>query len=202
MFEEAINESVCENNTEIVFEPITHSYMVGGKRLPSVSEIMRPLSDGYYNGLPLAVLENAANRGKRVHEAVEMLEVFGVSSDSKEIQPYLLGYKMARTVENFTCIANEVMMTNGEYCGTLDMLAKLGDELVIIDLKATSQINFELIEVQLAAYQELARYNDNPINDVYVLHLKPSSYKFVKIEPNYELWETLKAQWKSNHETI
>lgn len=200
MFEEAIKQSVREDNAEIVFEPITHSYHVGGKRLPSVSEIMRPLTDAYYSQIPSELLQNAANRGKRVHEAVEMFDVFGVECESKEIMPYLLGYKMALRLEKFSPIVNEQMLTNNEFCGTLDMIATHDNKLVIIDLKATSQINYELIEVQLAAYKELCVFNDKPIEKTFVLHLKPNSYKFVEITPNEDLWETLKGQWKANHE--
>ena len=192
-------KSIRKNNTEIDFEPITHTYSVKGRRLPSVSEIMRPLTDAYYSTIPHAVLDNASNRGTRVHEAIEMYDVLGVEANDKEIKPYLLGYKMAKNVEKFYSIQNEIMLTNGEYCGTLDIIGQLGKDLVIIDLKATSKINYELIEVQLAGYLELAKANGYQIEKTYVCHVKPSSYKFVEIDPNVELWEQLKQDW-SNRE--
>lgn len=198
MFEENKDKSIREDYHEIIFEPITHSYLVGGKVLPSVSEIMKPLSTEYYKDIPEAIMNGAASRGKRVHEAIEIYDLFGVENESKEIKPYLLAYKMARQLERFTPIVNEKMLTNGEYCGTLDIIATLGDELVIVDLKATSQINFDLLEVQLAAYRELSIANGFEINKTFVCHLKPNSYKFVEIIPNDYLWQQLKNEWIVN----
>lgn len=200
MPKEINNQSICENNFEIEFEEETHTYKVDGKRLPSVSEIMRPLSEDYYKDLPKEILNKAAERGKRVHLAIELYDVFGVEDDSKEVKPYLLGYKMARSLEHFQPKHSEIRLTNGEYCGTLDMLALEDGKNIIIDLKATSKINIELLEVQLAAYQELANFNGYSVDKLYCLHIKPNGYKYVQIVPNELLWQELKKQWRNKYE--
>lgn len=198
MFKEINNEVFHQNYPKIIFDETVHRYTVGGEILPSVSEIMRPLSEQYYADIPASVMEKARDRGTQVHKSVEMFEVFGVMPTSKEIIPYVLGYKMAKSLEKFQPIASEIMLTNGEFCGTLDMIA-MRDVMVIIDLKATSKINYELIEVQLAGYLELCLANFKPIEKCFVLHLKPNTYKFTEIIPNYDLWNTLKGQWHSEH---
>jgi hypothetical protein len=180
-----------------VFDEVLHRYTIDGKILPSVSEIMKPLSEQYYSNVDKNVLRNAAYRGTRIHKAIEMFHQFGIETDEQDIKPYLLGYKMAYMLEGYEPVYNEIMLTNNEYCGTIDMIAKRGDEIIIIDLKATSKINFELIEVQLAGYQELVKHVGMDCK-TYVLHVKKGAYKFIEIEPNYNMWEDLKRQWQND----
>lgn len=202
MSEEINDQSICKNNFEIDFDEDTHTYYVNGVRKPSVSAIMRPISDKHYNDMnvPKSVIEKAAKRGTLVHEAIDLYDTFGVETENKEIKPYLLGYKMAKRLEVLFPKYNEIRLTNGDYCGTLDMIAIKDNELILIDLKATSKINYELLEVQLCAYKELANFNGHSIDKTYCLHIKPNNYKLVKIEPNVALWEELKKEWREKHE--
>ena len=55
---------------KIDFEPVRHTYMLGGYTIPSVTQIMRPMSLMLYNDVPQDVLFEAADRGTRAHEQV------------------------------------------------------------------------------------------------------------------------------------
>jgi len=194
MCERNVCEIVVTNPAEIEFIEDSHTYIVDGLILPSVSEIMRTVAMKYYANIEKAVLDKAADRGKRVHSSVELFEKIGVLPDD-EIRPYLTQYKIAKKLKGFEPTWIEERLTNGAYCGTLDMIARYRGQPVIIDLKATSKINTELLEVQLAAYLELARYNGFDITECYCLHLKKDGFKFVEVLPNVPMWEQLKEDY-------
>ena len=183
--------------TQIDFVEVTHQYFVDGRELPSVSTIMQNLSRDYYADIHPVRLAKPANRRTRVHKAIEMFEKFGIEEEDEEIKPYLRNYKVAKKLKGFQVINTELMLTNHEFCGTLDMMALYKNELVIIDLKATSKLNTILREVQLAAYLELAIANGFDISKCYCLLIKEDSHKFVEVRPNVMLWEELKNEHKN-----
>ena len=57
-------------DVKIDFEAEHHIYTLRGIRLPSVTQIMEPMSLMLYKGIPADVLFEAANRGTRAHEQV------------------------------------------------------------------------------------------------------------------------------------
>jgi hypothetical protein len=167
---------------------------VGDRRLPSVSHIMSEMSKQYYTDINPEVLENARERGTRVHKAIEMAEQFGVYDE--EVKDYVVQYLKVKSAYKFVPIAQELRITNLEYCGTVDMLAILNDELILIDLKATSKINTELVEVQMAGYVNLLTHYGIDIKTVKVLHLTAKSGKLKTITPNFNMWNQLCADYE------
>ena len=67
---------------ELQFCEKTHTYTVNGFVVPSVSEIMKPLSAAHYGGIDTDTLNKAANRGTIVHAAVENYLLFGIEDIS------------------------------------------------------------------------------------------------------------------------
>lgn len=177
------------NFKEISFDEETHKYVVGGVQLPSVTQIMKKLTENYYTDISPAVLKKAAERGTQVHQMLEMYETFGAVFG--ENLDHLLQYQRLKKVYRFVPIIQEVPLTNGIYCGTVDMLATLDDQLILVDVKATSKINDILLEVQLAGYLQLLNDNGIEVKNAYVLHLTKNAGKFKKINPNFMLWNEL-----------
>lgn len=69
-----------------------HEYVVGDKKIPAVSEILRFLSREMYSSISQYTLDNAADRGKRVHKACEVLDKYGEAEIDKDIEPYIKAY--------------------------------------------------------------------------------------------------------------
>ena len=199
MYETNNKKKLPKSKYQVEFLEESHTYIYEGVIIPSVSEVMNPLSEKKYATISKARLENAADRGTRVHKAVEEFEKTGKHTDDLEIRPYLMAYRIAKKLHKFEVFDNEKRLTNGRYAGTLDMIAKLDGKLIIIDLKATSVINYELLEVQLAAYHELCRFNKINIQETYVLHLKPGSFKFLEIQPNFPMWTHLLEHYEQKN---
>jgi hypothetical protein len=179
----------------IEFIDSTHTYLVNGVIVPSVTQIMKPVSEAYYADIPSFVLNNAAGRGTRVHKAIYDYENGDETDD--ELLPYLRTYLTAKKLKGFEPIKQEFVLTDGTFCGTIDMLATMDKEQVLIDLKVTSKFNKELAEIQLAGYEELCEKNNIQVGRSYILHLTKDSYKLHKVTPNYDKWAELKKNYES-----
>ena len=56
---------------ELTFDPEKHIYRLDGFIIPSVTQVMKPLSDEKYKDVDQEVLDAAAKRGTAVHSACE-----------------------------------------------------------------------------------------------------------------------------------
>lgn len=181
---------------QIEFIPDSHTYMVDGIIVPSVSQIMRPVSEKYYNGISAQVLDHAAKRGTRVHQAIYDMEVNCLPHKvfNVDIQSYLSNWLVIKKLKNIRPENQEIMLTNGKFCGTLDMIAMVDDQLSIIDFKTTAKVNKDLVEIQLAGYKELCEFNGWNIEKCYIIHLRKDGVKLHDITPNTNYWKELRDE--------
>jgi len=190
MYEEEQSQIIHKAGNKIDFIEDGHRYVVNGIELPSVSKIMESLSKEKYANIDVVTLERASKRGTKVHKTVELFENLGLLA-TDDMREYLIEYQIAKRLYNIEVCNTELMMTNGRYCGTVDQISLLDGHLCIVDIKATSMINTDLLEVQLAGYLQLAYDNGFIIEKTYVLQLKKDGFKFKEIIPNNMLWQSL-----------
>lgn len=144
----------------IDFDPDTHTYTLGGRRLPSVTQVLDPL--GSYAGIPLDVLERKADIGDAVHLASEMYDrgELDIGSVPKEIAGYFAGWVKFREETGFIprSIEERVWSARHHFAGTLDrtgMFTKLDGikpaGMALVDLKCTYRL-LPAVGPQLAAY--------------------------------------------------
>lgn len=140
---------------ELQFCESTHTYTVNGYKVPSVSEIMKPLSAAHYGSIDADTLSKAANRGTKVHEAVENYLLFGVEDISKELRGYFDGFK--KWIDDFKPepIGTECRIYHKtlNYAGTADLPCYIGNVPTLVDFKTTATIAKVLTRVQLEAYK-------------------------------------------------
>lgn len=125
---------------DIFFDEQEHLYLVDGVACPSVTEILAPLRRSYGKVNP-SVLEYAANRGKAVHEALEVYDLGGELEATPETAPYLQAYLDWEQVYKPRWIGVEkvVFCIEWWFVGTLDRVGYLNDgKPCIVDIK-TSQ---------------------------------------------------------------
>ena len=175
------------------FNPETHEYTYNGNWVPGVTESLGLLSS--YTGVNKEVLSKAAERGKIVHKACELLS-WGRLDESKvpqELEGYIEAYK--RFVEDFEvkplAIECRVFHKYLEYAGAIDQVDMIKirkrDVKAIIDIKTTAQL-MPTCGPQIAAYREA--YNSDKkvkqrINHGYALLLSDDGkYKLEKCGSN------------------
>lgn len=151
----------------------------------------------YLKNLPLQVRDEAAMRGTKVHSIAE--EKFqGTESVTASAHSELGAY--AAGVDDFIrdyqpeVILTEttVAHTTHRYAGQFDLLAKIGDDIAMIDVKTSKNV-YSSTALQLAAYANADIYIDDdgvqknfdfPITAAYILHLTGDpfeSYNLVKV---------------------
>lgn len=159
---------------ELVFEEQRHVYRIGGEVLPSVTALMKPLSDRHYRAIPDYVLEKAANRGTAIHNAIENWIKFGIVDIPAEYRGYFDGFREWWDKYRPTVIGSEQRLYHKllRYAGTGDLVCRIGDELWIIDYKSTSVLSEMLLRVQLEAYAKALESHGVKVHRKGALHLK------------------------------
>lgn len=148
----------------LAFEEKTHQYILNGTQvLPSVTTLMKPLSDTLYAGIRPETLQAAAERGTEVHSAIEDYVTLGITDISEARRGYFEAFLRWMKDYNVQPLSVEHRAYHPAlgYAGTLDMLCTLskGDTdpqvLTLVDFKTSATVNKMLTGVQLEAYEQM-----------------------------------------------
>lgn len=141
---------------ELSFDEDRHTYKLNGFIIPSVSTIMKPLSNSYYGKVDEEVLRKAADRGTKVHAAVENFLLFGIEDIDTSLEGYFYGFK--KWVMDFE---PEVLGTECRvyhktlnYAGTADFPCSINNAPTLVDFKTTASVATQLTRVQTEAYKQ------------------------------------------------
>ena len=175
----------------LLFYDDSHKYTVDGEEVPSVSELTRFLTRELYTETPQYVLDNAANRGTKVHKATEALDKFGRVEIEDDLAEYVKAYVAFRKEINPEWEKIEWSVCNDKlYAGTVDRYGKMNGLSVIMDIKTTGTItglHKVLYTAQLNLYR-LAVMKEKPVDGLWVLQLKKDgTYKLIQLEVNEPL---------------
>lgn len=195
--------------SEILLDTATHTYTVDGEVKPSVTQVMDILTD--FIGVPSAVLERKRAIGIAAHKACELHDAGTLDVDSVHdlVIPYLNAYMKFKRESGIEVIANETLVYNSphDYCGTVDLIAKINGKKAVIDIKCTAEI-YDYVGVQLAAYADAVASHRPDIGMVferYAVQLKPDgTYRLKKFEDKFEFITFLGClqvyKWRKKHE--
>jgi hypothetical protein len=173
----------------IEFYPALHEYREGDTLIPSVTQILK--SAGVINGFFYS--EEARERGSAVHELCERYASGGRLDDKGrrlETLAYLNAFA-ARVRENGVyAISTETTIDHKidgfRYCGRYDLLAEIGRERVLVDIKSGAPAKWHI--TQMAAYALAA----NPANTL-LLYLKADGSYKERYIPSAEMLEGIRA---------
>lgn len=130
-------------------------YRIGGRRVPSVTEILRYGGWVDFSGVDPGVLARAAERGHFVHEASELLDEDDLDWDTvpREWAGYVRAYAEFRAHSDLEILASEEVITNEayRYCGQLDRRGRMRGRPCILDIKTSYQPS-DTWGIQIAGY--------------------------------------------------
>ena len=176
---------------ELMFDEDKHIYkrLFGDVELilPSVTQILRFVSRELYGDIPDHILNVAADRGTRVHEAIEMSAKFGWVEADDEAMPYVVAYQEWEKEHDFKTVASEYRMYHRTrlYAGTADALFMDGDDLCLMDIKTSKTILEGLTAAQLYGYSEALKSHGVEVKRAYILHLKnDSTFDWIEVDLN------------------
>ena len=199
------------------FDATTHTYKYDGIDIPSVSEILRFCHREVYEEPDKFLMDQAADRGTRVHAAAQELDTLGCTTADPDITQYVSAYvKFLKEhivrwelIEQPVAFSRFVGMTletrTPEYAGTIDRFGALDGEPVLLDIKTTSKITKKhklMYAAQLAGYAAalICKFRDKAIEEdremgeivfkTAILQLKSDgTYKLMFVPAEYGIFE-------------
>ena len=179
----------------------THTYLVDGLIVPSITQILKIKFGKKYDGVSDRVLNRAAERGTIVHSAIEKLCKNGEVSDLKEVKNFMFLQKQYK----FNVIDNEVpiiLFKDDEpiAAGRLDLVLNIDGVIGGGDIKRTSVLDKEYLAYQLNLYRIGYRQcYDIEWNFLKGLHLREDVRKFVNIPINEQMaWKLVEDYLRRN----
>ena len=139
------------------FDEARHIYTRNGKVLPSVTQIIKPITE-YSSAISPEIMAHAALRGQAVHKACEIIDMGLEFAEplSEEIVPYVDAWKLFVAEKRVTITATEQRLFHPtmQYAGTFDAIGVIGNDEWLIDRKAIAQLT-PAIGVQTAGYEAM-----------------------------------------------
>lgn len=171
---------------ELSFDETTHTYRLFGDIVPSVTQLMKPLSEKKYGNVYSKTLQQAANKGTIVHEGVENWVKYGIDDVPDEYIGYFNAFKAWWQHWKPDLVASEVRVYHKLmlYAGTIDLLVMLDGKLTLVDIKTTYKLEDKLCRTQLEAYlQALESHGIHVQRKKILLLRKDGTYS----DPDFEL---------------
>lgn len=172
----------------LTFDEATHTYRMHGTVVPSVTTILKPLSN--FSAIPAGVLAAASAFGTAVHKATELhdLGTLDFSLLDPALEPYLDAWvKFSRDYEvQWTDIESRVYHPAMRYAGTLDRRGIVQNHMTTLDIKS-SVVLYPSVGPQLAAYKA-AKGIDAALDVRMGVQLKADGTYFAKTYTNRMDW--------------
>lgn len=184
---------------ELMFDERKHIYTVNGLFVPSVTTVMRPLSEDVYGSIDEEVLNRAAARGTAVHNAIENYIKFDIRDIPEEHEGYFEAFLKWFEEHKVEPYGDEVRLYHKSlmYAGTADMFASVDGIDTLIDFKTSAAVQKMLCGVQLEAYDRAIQSHTGGkgFERKAIVHLKKDgSYQVIEYSSNdMECWRVFTA---------
>ena len=186
------------------FNEEKHEYSYGGKQLPSVTTVIKEILNIEYPDYAIY----HATRGTYVHKAIELWfkGVLDFETVDEAVKPYLDSFiKFQEKAKIEPVILEERFADkNITFAGTVDIVGKVKGKTYLFDIK-TGQKQ-DSYNAQMAGYKKLLNDNDINIDGIYILDLKPTGCKVIKVENIEKYWGLfegmLRVYWYRFNKTI
>ena len=186
--------AMLQNDPDIHFDADAHIYthIPSGLILPSVTQVMRFMSRELYDLVPFNTLDEAADRGTRVHEQTANYDLYGFIETDDDTGKYIDGYMQFLSDYKPTWTAIEwISYHKGlRYAGTCDRLGYVlpddGTGVDLVDLKTTRTFHNAMLSTQLGGYGEIVKSHGIKLRKRYGLQLLPDgTYRFQEVDDGF-----------------
>ena len=159
----------------IEFNADTHEYFNDGKKLISVTQLMRKhgLAPDY-SAVSESVLNAKAERGTLIHAELEAYTKHGEVGFTKEC----LDFAIYCAENNIHPLGSETIAYNDIVAGTIDFVYEQGGKTILADFKTTSTLHKDAVSWQLSIYKALY---GKPIDELKAFHFTADGLKVVDI---------------------
>lgn len=177
---------------DLTFKEDTHSYFLGDVPIPSVSEIIKPIYKKIYGEIDSQALEMAADRGTRVHRAIEFLSKYNLYSVDSDVSGYISAYQKFRSDHKEWKLLHSEFKTYHKsllYGMTIDQVCESPEGLVICDIKTTKTAHTNAWSVQLSAYKSGFESQYEKVFKIVALQLfEDGNYVIHELKDNFSVF--------------
>ena len=191
------------NSIPVLFNQEEHTYLntQTGKVLKGITgTLIKRLNPNKYAGIPQHILDNAAKRGSKVHEEIELAETIGIEPNSQEGRNYL----KLKSDNGLEFLQSEYTVSDLEHYATnIDAIYEVEENVVdIADYKTTSKFDKESVSWQLSICAYFLELN-NPkvrVRKLFGIWLRNEIAQLIEVERHSD--EEVKTLIKSDTEGI
>jgi hypothetical protein len=184
------------------YDDDTHTYIVDGVIVPSVTQILGVKFGNKYAGVNRSTLERAANRGTAIHKAIENFCKYGEDDGAKEVH----NFNFLKKRYGFNVLENEtpIIISKDDTpiaAGRLDLILDIKGDTAIADIKTTSVLDKEYLAYQLNLYRigYMQSYGRN-VSELYGVHLREDKRKLINIPVNEGIaWDIIDQYERSKN---
>lgn len=163
------------------FVPETHTYLVDGREVRSVTQILNDVGLINYDLVPQAVLDRKAQIGTAAHAASWYLDQNDLNWETvaPEVEPYVLGWDKCMHEVDFIPDEDGIEkrgiaeLDGFRYGFTLDRKGRFCGRPAILEIKCTAAVEVSW-GPQLSAYESAEFARDGVRRIRVVVHLKPN----------------------------
>lgn len=174
------------------FNEEKHEYFLENVLIPSVSEIIKPIYQNVYKNVYERILENAAERGTKVHRAIEFISKYNFEKFDDEILGYIEAYKkFKKDYNNWTLKHSELRTYHKSllYGMTIDQCYETPEGIVICDIKTAKTAQKKAWSVQLSAYKAGFESQYSKVSKIVALQLfENGKYKVHDLKDNFQIF--------------
>lgn len=141
-----------------------------------------------YDSVDEKKLKESVAYGKMIHSEIENYCKLDETGITDELQEFIKWSKKQR----LSFIASEYLVHNSELAGAIDLIYQENGELVISDIKTTSQIHTDSVSWQLSLYRYLL---GEKIEKATCIHIRPNLFevKEIPLKSNEECENLIKS---------
>lgn len=164
---------------ELLFNEAEHKYTLRRAGLadiilPSVSEIIEVIHSKSYGNISERILDNAADRGTRVHRAIQFWNQYHFRNVDDDCMGFFDAYlKFREEHASWHLLHSERQFYNKAllYAGTVDEIYQHGNEIILLDLKTPPKALLKTWAVQLGGYKAGLESQGVKVDEAYILQL-------------------------------
>lgn len=162
------------------FNQENHEYNLDGVVLPSVTTILsNTIFADKYDNVDEETLRMAAERGSLIHGEIENYIKKNEMGFTMELESFM---KIEKENE-LKNLQSEVMTTDGEVAGTIDIIAEHKGKNMLADIKTTYKLDKNYVAWQLSMYAYIyEKQTGIHIDELYAIWLREEEYKFIPVE--------------------
>lgn len=166
------------NGHTLEFAEGSHTYLLDGIIVPSVTQALGRKFPGEYARVSEETLAKAAERGTAVHKSLE--NYCNGEDDGSEA---VWDFKRLQKRHKIKPLRTETpVIIDGRIAGRVDLVAEIDGETAVADYKTTATLNKEKLTYQLNLYKiGIEQSYDILINKLFGIHIRDGKAKLVEV---------------------